>query len=137
MGQLPSPNQGKKFKKVEGSEGYYYDESHKQMVTEYKPIDPNKPNLGVTEEQKIIDVPHNPEVIDLRTGASNSQYWQPEMVMNPSDCDHEFFVTHLGKREIECSKCQYGTTFHPAINFFEDNGHPSILLKNRYYPISF
>ena len=92
--------------------------------------DKDNPLYGIrneyTPEEEIVHVP---------TGRSNHVYYQPEKVLNPEGCEHEFVVTDLGKREIECTKCTYGTTFVAGVNYFEDPD-PRVVLNKKSYPIS-
>ncbi len=134
--QLPSPNEGKEPKKIEGHDALYYDHSHKQAVIDWEPIDPEDPKKGVRPVEKIIDVPDNPEVVDLRTGQSNTKYWQPEKIVAPEGCEHEFIITSIGKREIECPKCNFATSFIAGVNFFEESGKFSVKIRNHLYPVS-
>ena len=80
---------------------------------------------------------HTPdeEVVHIPTGHSNQSFHQPEIVMNPEGCKHEFIVYDIGKREVECSHCHMCTSFIPGINLFESNGKISIKIKGKKYPV--
>lgn len=77
------------------------------------------------------------EIVHLPTGESNMQYHQPEMVLNPEGCEHTFKVVDMGKRELECSNpnCRLMTSFHPAVNFLEEEGKAYVLLNRKQYEI--
>lgn len=136
MGQIASPYEGKKFKKVEGGKGYHYDTSHFEEVVTYKPINPRHPERGVYPVADTVEIPDNPEVIDLKTGQSNSKYWQPESVSNPEGCPHSFKIENIGRREIICSnsKCNLGFTFHPT-DLIEKDGKTFINFRKKTYEI--
>lgn len=111
MSQLPNPNQGKPYDRVikdaQGNEIY-----------------------GIRGEHT-----DNEEIVDVRTGRSNMAYWQPEMVLNPEGCQHHFFISDIGHREVECTRCKLATTFHPGINFREENGLPEFQFRGQWYPL--
>ena len=111
MPRLSNPNSGKPYDRVikdlQGNEVY-----------------------GIRNEHQTDE-----EIVHIPTGRSNQTYYQPEMVLNPEGCDHSFKVTSMATREVECSKCFYQTTFHPALNYTEENGHSFITLKDKKYPI--
>lgn len=133
--QIPSPNAGKKYTSVVGNEGLYYENSHQEQITVLEPIDPNNPQRGVYPVVKTIEVPENPEVVNLQTGQSNSQYWKPEVILNPEGCNHEFTWIDLPKREIECHKCSMPVIFHVGLNYKEIDGKSFVSLNKIDYPI--
>ncbi len=110
--KLPNPNDGKPFDRV------LKDENGKEVY-------------GIRKE-------HTPEeeIVHIPTNRSTQQYWKPEMVMNPEGCNHEFIITSVGKREIECPKCHFATTFIVGVNFFEKNKKLSVKIRNRFYSVS-
>jgi hypothetical protein len=75
------------------------------------------------------------EIVHISSNTSNHKYYTPEKVLNPEGCTHEFIVTDLGKREVECTKCNYGTTFVVGVNYFEDP-KPRLVLHKKSYPIT-
>lgn len=111
MSQLPNPNSNKPFDEVlkdkEGQDQY-----------------------GVRK------IDGHEEIVHIPTQQSNMKYWKPEMVMNPVGCSHQFDITNLGSREIECNKCGFGTQMHLGINTTEDSSGLKISLKNKSYPIN-
>ncbi len=133
--QIPSPNKGKKFTSIVGNEGLYYENSHQEQITVLEPIDPQEPRLGSRPVVKIIEVPENPEVVNLQTGESNSQYWKPELILDPEGCEHEFVPVDLGKREVQCKHCNMGLIFHVGLNYKEVDGQPYITLNKYDYPL--
>lgn len=133
--RIPSPNQNKPFRKIVDGKGYHYDQTRQEQIVSYKPLNPLRPDLGVVPVTEVIDVPIGPEVTDLNTGESNSQYFQPDMVLNPSGCSHEFIVEDMGKREVVCSNCGLGVTFHVGMNYQEEDGQGFILLNKKMYPV--
>lgn len=130
MPQIPSPFEGKKPDLVDKKTNKaFYGTTREEQIVEYVPNNPENPTAGVHPERKTIQVPQEGETIDLETGQSDSKYWQPEKVLDPTGCVHVFEITNLGKREIECQKCTLPTNFHPGINYFEENGKSFIVLK--------
>lgn len=75
------------------------------------------------------------EIVHIPSGKSNMQYHQLEKVLSPEGCEHHFLITDIRLREIECSNCHYATSFHPAMNFFEEEGKAYIYIKHRKYEI--
>ncbi len=136
MPQIPSPFEGKKPTLIDKESGKaFFGETREEMIVEWKPYNPENPRSGIYPETKTIQVPHEGETVDLKSGVSDSKYWQPEKVLDPSGCVHEFEVTSLGKREVECSKCSLGTTFHPGLNYLEENGKSFIIIRNTRYQL--
>lgn len=74
------------------------------------------------------------EIVHVPTQRSNVAYYTPEMVLNPEGCDHEFYITDIGKREIEC-RCGLATTFIAGINYFEEGNNHTIKFKDKTYPV--
>lgn len=109
--RLPNPNQNKPFDKV-------YNDQHGLPLYGIR-------NPNTTDE----------EVVDIRSGTSNQTYYQPDTVMNPQGCGHEFTVVNMGKREAECRNCQLPITFIPFVNFKESKGTATITIKNTSYPV--
>lgn len=103
--KLTNPDEGKKFDRVAGEYGY---------------------RKEGTRDEEIVHIP---------TGRSNQAYYQPEMVMNPEGCDHDFVLTSIGMREVECSRCHYGITFHAGINYTEREGTSYITLHGTEFPV--
>lgn len=135
--QIDSPYKDKSPNKVVDGKAYYYVSSHTEETIEYQPIDPRNPNLGVTPVTKTIEIPDNPEVVDLQTNQSNTKYWLPEKVIDPTGCIHTFLITNMGPRELECSKgCGFNTNFHVGINTTEENGKLFIKINNVRYIIT-
>jgi hypothetical protein len=85
-----------------------------------------------------IRAEHTPdeEIVDLRTGQSNMRYWKPEMVLDPSGCEHEFKVIDIGSREVECAKCHWPVSFHASENFRETQGKAEIRILGTWYPLA-
>lgn len=111
MAQLPNPHENTKFDEVrKGAQG--------------------DPEWGVRK------VDGHEEIVFIPSGRSNIQYWQPEAVMKPEGCQHEFTVVDVGHREVLCNLCNYATTFHVGINYVEDNGEPYIILRDKQYRIN-
>jgi len=106
MSQLPNPNEGKPFDRTVGDYG---------IRNEFTPDE---------------------EIVHIRTGQSNHKYWKPEKVLDPTGCKHKFFITDIGKREIECEKCNLPTSFIVGVNFFEENGKAYVILKDKKYPVT-
>lgn len=75
------------------------------------------------------------EMVYIPTGKSNHAYYKPEVVMNPEGCKHYFILTNVGRREIECSNCNYSTSFIIGVNFFERKGTPYFKQKGKTYKI--
>lgn len=75
------------------------------------------------------------EIVDLKTGKSNMTYIQPEPVTHYEGCDHSFKILNIGRREVECSKCNYQLTFHVVENYTEENGNGYIVLNKVKYPL--
>jgi hypothetical protein len=132
MAQLPSPYANRPFTKVEGHLGYHYTDSHTEIV----------PALGqdeygrTIETSQTVEIPHDPEVVNIHNGVSNSQYWQPELVLNPEGCQHQFVVTDIGLRELECLHCHIATSFHAGRNVVEEQGQAYVVFHNKRYPIT-
>jgi hypothetical protein len=137
MGQIDSPFKGKTPTLINKEENTaFYGETRTEQVINYKPTNPHDPRSGVYPVAETVEVPVSGETIDLRTGQSNSKYWEPEMVVNPQGCMHDFTFTSVGKREIECSNgCGFETTFHPGINYKEEGGRATVILKGVRYPL--
>lgn len=76
----------------------------------------------------------NEEIVHIPTGQSNQRYWKPEVVLNPEGCQHEFFITDIGRREVECRNCHFATSFIVGVNYSDDP--PQFTLKGKKYPIS-
>lgn len=104
------------------------------------------PNQAQEFDHETADAQGNPvhgfrsvdgmeEIVDLRSGKSNMQYWKPETITFYENCDHIFRVTSMGLREIECKSCRLMTSFHPAVNFREDTTGAYILLNGKDFPI--
>lgn len=75
------------------------------------------------------------EIVHIPTGRSNTTYYQPEKVLDPTGCDHIFQLEDMGKREVYCSTCQLPTAFIVGINVSEENGSLFIIYKGKSYPI--
>lgn len=134
--QIDSPYKDKTPDLVDEDTGeVFYGETKEERVVQYKPLDPNNPSLGIVAEEKTIKVPVRGETIS-RSGESDSKYWQPEVVYNPTGCVHAFQIIDISKREIECTKgCGTVTEFHAGINYLEENGKSFVTLKGVRYPI--
>ena len=89
------------------------------------------PEYGIRNEHTSEE-----EIVYLPTGNSNQTYYQPEVVLNPEGCDHSFKLTNIGKREIECEKCQYSSSFVLGNNAEEANGSIVVKLRNKEYIVS-
>lgn len=76
------------------------------------------------------------EIVHIPSGRSNVSYYQPEVVMDASGCDHEFQLYDVAKREIECLKCRFATTFILGVNFEETPEGSFVTLKNKKYPVN-
>jgi len=134
--QIPSPNAGRQPQMYRGKEALYFESSHPQEIVEYEPVSKWNPLAGVKAVSKVAIIPDNPEIIDTRTGESNSKYWQPEKVLDPEGCDHDFVITNVGKREAECSKCKLPTNFHIGSAFREEDGKYFLTYHEAEYPLS-
>lgn len=75
------------------------------------------------------------EIVHIPTNRSNQTYYQPQRVLYPEGCEHTFHVIDMGKREIECSRCQWATSFHPAHNYQESDGQGYVTILGHPYPI--
>lgn len=76
------------------------------------------------------------EIVHIPTNKSNMAFWKPETVLDPSGCEHAFFVTDIGKREIECSNCHWAFGFHAGRNYHEENGQGYVTIKGKKYLVS-
>lgn len=76
------------------------------------------------------------EIVDMRTNRSNHTYYQPEVVFNPSNCEHEYVIIDQSKREVECVKCQDGTTGVLGVNLVERDGQVYLKHRKQEYLIS-
>lgn len=111
MSKLPNPNSGKRYDRVSNNIK-------------------GEPEFGYRNEGTSDE-----EVVHIPSGHSNQTYWKPEMVMDPTGCSHEFEITDIGKREVECIHCHLPTSFNAGINYQEIDGKSTILIKNNAYPI--
>lgn len=75
------------------------------------------------------------EVIHIPSGKSNMNYYIPEVVTRYGDCTHVFKVVNMGLREVECQNCNLLTSFHPAVNYREENGNAYIILNHKEYEL--
>ncbi len=132
--QLPSPFEGKPFKKTVAGKGYHYTQSRQEEVTVYKPLYPDRPNSPVVEQKETVEVPLDGEIVDLTTGQSDSKYWQPETVLDPTGCQHQFHL--VTSREVICDACGWTTMLHPALNVVENKQGLFIVIKGRRYQIT-
>ena len=109
--RLPNPNQGQPFQRVikdsQGNDLYGIRAEH-------------------TPDEEIVHIP---------TQRSNQAYHRPETVLDPTGCEHSFVITSIGRREVECERCQLGTTFVPGVNYTEWEDGPRIVLGPRSYPV--
>ena len=112
--EIPNPNQNKEF------DGYY-----DKVGPEGKPVH--------AYGYRMVDGAE--EIVNLQNGQSNMKYWKPEKVLDPEGCEHEFVITNIGKREVECHKCHMETSFIPGINFKESKSGASITLNKKTYQI--
>lgn len=133
--KIPSPNQGQPYNLIKDGKGYYGEVRQIKRVV-YKPTNPDNPHSGVRAEEVIEKIPVNAEGVDLESGTSDSEYWQPEVVTKSFDCNHDFEITNIGIREIECRLCHYNTSFHAGRNFFEDKDGPKVKIQGQLYSIS-
>lgn len=108
--RLPHPNAGRSFDRVAKDQNG----------------DPEYGFRGTGVDEEIVHIP---------TGQSNQDYWQPEVYLDPTNCDHRFFVTDVGKREIECSGCRLMTSFHAGVNFFEESGSATVRIAGKHWPV--
>jgi len=76
------------------------------------------------------------EIVNLKTGESNQNYYIPHIVFNPEGCSHTFNVNHMGKREVECSKCHLITTFIPGLTTTDIHGNCLIQFNSSKYPLT-
>ncbi len=83
------------------------------------------------------DVDGHEEVVHIPTNRTNMQYWQPEAVLDPSNCSHQFSLVDVGKREVECSGCGYTTSFIVGVNYREESGIGYIKVKQGEYPVEY
>ena len=137
MGQIASPFEGKKPDYIDKESGKaLYGLTREEQIVEYKPIDPDRPERGIMAEATTMTVLEDGETVDLKTGKSDSKYWQPEKVFDPTGCIHVFQIIDVGKREIECTKtCGWVRDFHPGVNFKEENGRMFLIDKGVRYQI--
>ena len=103
------------------------------------------PNSNKPYERTLDDGQGNPvwgirnegtpdeEIVHIPTGRSNQAYYQPEKVLDPSGCAHQFVITDMGKREVECRKCHWATTFIMGVNLVEEGEKAFIVLKGQKY----
>jgi len=111
MSQLPNPNSGKPFDRI------IKDQNGQDLY-------------GIRNENTSEE-----EIVHIPTNQSNHKYWKPEKVLDPTGCKHEFTITDIGKREVECLNCHLGTTFIVGVNFSETKGKTYITLKGKKYPV--
>lgn len=90
----------------------------------------NNPVYGIRNEHSA-----NEEIVYIPTGKSNVQYHKPEMVIDPTGCNHDFVLYDQGKREIECYTCHLATSFIVGVNVVEDKSGIKIRYNNRSYPV--
>lgn len=102
-----------------------------KVIEETSPDGTKHPLYGIRNPNTTQE-----EIVHLDSGNSNQSYYIPDMVLNPEGCDHDFIMTHIGKREIECSKCNYATSFILGVNASEKNGNCFVTHKGRVYKIS-
>lgn len=134
--QIDSPFKGKEPTEVRGDTALYYTQSRKERVVEYVPVNPNNPNAGIRAVEKTITIPLDGESVDINTGESDTKYWQPDTVLDPTGCNHRFKIIDVGQREIQCESCGFATTIHLGINFKEANGVPKVRLQDQWYVIN-
>lgn len=132
--QLPNPQ--RKHSKVINGVIHNYDEARKQRVVKYVPIDPQRPQRGVKEVESFEDVPIDADLVNAETGEDLTKYWQPETVLDPSNCMHDFKVTNMGKREVECDLCHWALSFNAGTNYIEEEGKSFIVIKKKKYEIT-
>jgi hypothetical protein len=108
--QLPNPNEDKLFERIDTDQE-------------------GKPLYG----RRTVD--GQEEIVHIPTNRSNMQYHQPEVVMDASKCLHRFGITHIGKREIECLRCGYSTTFNVGVTYTEENGLKYFWLHGKWHPV--
>lgn len=125
MGQI-EPKQRKYSKLIDG-QMLHYDEVRHEPIVRYEPIDPRKPEIGLKQVQDTLEIPISPDI------EGNTKYWQPDMVVDPSGCNHVFFITDIGKREIECENCHWGFGFHVGRNYHEEDGQGYVTIKGKNY----
>lgn len=89
------------------------------------------PTYGVrnpnTADEEIVHIPSN---------KSNQNYYIPDVVLDPTGCEHDFIVTDVNKREIECNKCQYESSFVLGVNAEERDNKLQVILNKKTYSIS-
>lgn len=75
------------------------------------------------------------EVVHIPSGKSNMNYYVPEVVTRYGGCDHIFKIVNMGIREVECRNCHLLTSFHPAVNYREENGKAYIILNGKEHEL--
>lgn len=76
------------------------------------------------------------ELVNIKNGQSNMNYYQPEKVLDPSNCNHTFKIIDIAKREAECTQCRLGTSFVVGMSLIELPNEMQIIINNKKYPIS-
>lgn len=109
--RLPNPNQHKEFDEVRSDVN-------------------GNPEYGIRHDDD-----GTPEYVHIPTNRSNHAYFQPDVVMDPSGCSHDFRIINMGKREIECVHCRYETSFHAGRNYFEDGTGSFVEVLGGRYPV--
>lgn len=100
------------------------------------PFDSVSKNKDGEDEYGYRTIDGLEEVIHIPSGKSNMNYYVPEVITRYGDCTHLFKIVNMGIREVECRNCQLITSFHPAVNFKEENGKAYIKLNGREYEIA-
>lgn len=128
MGQIDPPI--RKHSKVINGHMNHYDQVRNVPIIKYRPIDLLKPEKGIYPSEEMLEVPIDPDI------EGYTKYWEPEMELNPTGCKHNFVITDIGKREVECENCHWAFAFHAGRNYFEEDGKAFVMIKNKKYPLS-
>lgn len=136
MSQIPSPFEGKQPTYVDKQSGRaLYGVTREEAIIDYEPIlNARGDVVGIEPKESTITVLVDGETRDLKTGQSDTKYWQPDMV-HPAECPHEFIMIDGTKREVECKNCTRISTFNAATEYLEKDGRAYVVVDKRYYPL--
>lgn len=93
-----------------------------------------EPTRTVADYAYYNEGTNDEEIVHVPTQRSNVAYYTPEMVLNPEGCEHEFYITNLGTREVEC-RCGLATNFIVGVNYSEEDNNPTITFKHKKYKL--
>lgn len=101
-----------------------------------RPFDEVRKDANGEDEWGIRQLDGVEEIVHIPTNKSNVKYWQPEPVVKPQGCEHQFRLVDVGAREVICDNCNLATTFHVGVNYYEQKGQPYFTMRGKSYPIS-